>query len=149
MNVMSETSPTPLQNFQCPKCDADVLTDWACCPKCGQWLKAEGPFSYRVAGWLAVAVAFVAATALLAKASQETATVFAVIFGLPLCYTFGKAVFFRATGRPLTYKQLGVTSFKAFLVNVILFVVVPFLIGLALIVLMFIVCFGAMATGQF
>jgi|GEM_PF-4001182 len=146
---MTEHSPEPLRDFQCPKCDADVQADWACCPKCGQWLKADGPFTYRVLGWLAIAVAFVAMTALFAQTSPETAMVFAVIFGLPLCYTFGKAVWFRLTGKPLTYRQLGVTSFKAFLVNAVLFVVVPFLIGLALIVLMFIVCFGAIATGKF
>ncbi|MDX1966107.1 MAG: hypothetical protein SFV23_02945 [Planctomycetaceae bacterium] len=142
------SAPTPIEDFQCPKCDAEVQADWACCPKCGTWLRSDGPFSYRVLAWLAVAVAFVSATALLSRNSPETATVFAVIFGLPLCYTFGKAVWFRATGRPLTYRDLGLTSVRAFAVNAGLFIVLPTVVGVALVVLMFAVCVGALATGQ-
>lgn len=146
---MTDPAPTPIADFQCPKCDATVSGDWACCPKCGLWLRPDGPFVYRLLMWLGLLIALVSATTLLSRVSPEQALVFAVIFGLPLCYTFGKAVWFRLTGKPLTYRALGATTLKAFAVNIGLFVLLPLTVGVAAFVLLFAICLGAMATGQF
>jgi hypothetical protein len=132
--------PTPLQNFQCPQCNTDVQPDWACCPKCGYWLKPEGPLAWRLVAWAFVLAAFVLGVTLIARHDRDTALGFGVLFGLPLCYVLGKAIVYRFQGRPLTYGQLAVTSLKAFGVAIVL----PWLIGVALVVLLCILCFGAM-----
>lgn len=145
---MAETEPTPIADFQCHKCDANVRADWSCCPQCGTWLRPDGPFTYRLLMWFGLLIGLVSITWLLSRVSPEQALVFALIFGLPLCYTFGKAVWFRLTGKPLTYGQLGSTTIRAFFVNVGMFVVLPMMIGIAAFILLFAVCLGAMATGQ-
>lgn len=134
------TPPTPLQDFQCPRCGNDVHTDWTCCPKCGFWLKREGPLMLRLAAWGLVLSAFVLAISLIARHDRDGAIVFGVMFGLPLAYVLGKAILFRMQGRPLTYQQLVATSFKAIGVAVVL----PWLIGASLLILLCVLCFGAL-----
>lgn len=138
------SDPLPLQDFQCPECQTDVQADWACCPKCGYWLKPEGPLKWRIAAWLLVLGAFVVAVTLIARHNVDTALGFGVFFGAPLCYVLGKAIIYRLNGRPLTYRQLAITSFRAFGVAVVL----PWLIGVALVVLLCVLCFGAMGVAM-
>lgn len=136
--------PTPLQDFQCPQCNSDVQADWTCCPKCGYWLKAEGPLAWRLVAWAVALAAFVLGVTLIARHDLDTGLAFGVLFGVPLCYVLGKAIVFRFQGRPLTYRQLAITSLKAFGVAVVL----PWLIGVALVVLLCVVCFGALGVGM-
>jgi hypothetical protein len=134
--------PLPLENFQCPQCQADVHADWTCCPKCGYWLKPEGPLTWRLVAWALVLGFYVVGVTLIARHDLDTAIGFGVLFGIPLCYVLGKAIIFRMNGRPLTYRQLAITSLKAFGIAV----VVPWLIGVALVLLLCVLCFGALGV---
>ncbi|MDZ4688762.1 MAG: hypothetical protein SH850_27120 [Planctomycetaceae bacterium] len=138
------SDPTPLQNFQCPQCSADVQADWACCPKCGRWLKAEGPLAWRLVAWAVVLTAFVLAVTLIARDNRDAGLAFGVLFGLPLAYVLGKAILYRMQGRPLTYGQLAMTSLRAFGAAIVL----PWIVGVALVVLLCVLCFGVMGIAM-
>lgn len=141
--------PTPLQEFCCPGCDAPVDEKWVACPKCGTPLKPADDLLVRSAIWIALLAAYVFATLLIYKEDQRAAITFGVLCGLPLVYLFGKAVLFRLRGRPLTWKELGWTSFRVAVVGVLMTVVLPMIIGLAMIVLLFAVCGTMILRGQF
>jgi hypothetical protein len=139
----------PIQQFLCPGCSHEVQEQWVACPVCGLRLKPATELLPRIVAWGGVLIAFVSAVLLIARHDQDAAAGFAVVTGLPLCYIFGKAVLFRLQGQPLTWKQLGQTSVRTFLVGFGLLVVAPALIGAALIILLLAVCGGMLLTGRF
>lgn len=141
--------PTPLKEFCCPGCDAPVDEKWVACPKCGTQLKPADDLFVRSAIWIFLLASYVFATLLIYEENQQAAITFGVLCGLPLVYLFGKAVLFRLRGRPLTWKELGWTSFRLALVGVFMTVVLPTIIGVAMIVLLFAVCGTMMLGGKF
>jgi hypothetical protein len=140
------SDPAPLKEFCCPSCNTPLDETWVSCPICGFRVKPADDLLVRAIAWSVVLAAFVLATLLIYKNDAEGAVAFGVLFGLPLVYIFGKAVLFRLRGRPMTWKDLGWTSFRVAVVGVALTVVLPLLIGLAAVVLLFAVC-GAMMLG--
>jgi hypothetical protein len=144
---MSE--PGSLREFCCPGCDAPIDEQWVACPKCGTRLRPADDLFVRSAIWIMLLGAYVFATLLIYKEDRQAGITFGVLCGLPLVYLFGKAVLFRLRGRPLTWKELGWTSFRVALVGVFVTVVLPMIIGMAMIVLLFAVCGTMMLRGQF
>lgn len=138
------TEPIPVTEFCCPSCLVAVQEEWVSCPKCGQRLKPGGDLVPRALGWSAALAAFVLAVVLIYPNNPEGAIGFAVIFGLPLCYIFGKAVMFRMSGRPLTWHDLGMTTLRTALVTIGLVIVLPVVIGMAAVLLLLAVCSGMM-----
>jgi len=140
---------TQIQQFLCPKCNAEVREEWVACPACGLRLKPGGDLLPRSLAWAGVLAAYVSAVILIARYDHDVAHAFMLLVGLPLCYIFGKAVLFRVRGKPLTWKELGATSARTFVVGLGVTVVLPVVIGMAMVVLLFAVCVGAMAIGKF
>jgi hypothetical protein len=146
---MTKPDHAPLDQFLCPQCDREVDEQWVACPACGLRLKPHTELMPRIVAWGAALLAYVWAVTLLMEHQPDAVWPFAILVGLPLCYIFGKAVVFRIRGKPLTWKQLGWTSLRTAVVSLGLMIVLPVLIGAALVVLLLVVCAGAMATGQF
>src|SRR5690242_6974866 len=142
-------APTPLREFHCPGCEAPVDEKWVACPNCGMQLKPADDLLVRSAMWIFLLAAYVFATLLIYKEDRQAGITFGVLCGLPLVYLFGKAVLFRLRGRPLTWKELGWTSFRVALVGVFVTVVLPVIIGVAMVVLLFAVCGMMMLGGKF
>jgi len=140
---------SPIDQFVCPQCNHEVREEWVSCPVCGLRLKPGGDLVPRAIAWAAVLASYVWGVTLLYRHDRDQALAFAVLVGLPLCYIFGKAVIFRIQGKPLTWKQLGRTSARTALVSLGLLIVAPVLLGLAVVLLLFVVCGGLMMTGQF
>lgn len=124
----------------CPHCQHEVQAEWISCPSCGLQLKPAGDILPRAAVWLLILTAYLWATVSLWRKSPAEGQGFAVLFGLPLCYTFGKAVLFRLMGRPLSWNELGATSFRVFVLGFLVMVVAPFVIGAAFVLLLLAVC---------
>lgn len=136
--------PTPVTEFCCPNCLVAVQEAWVACPQCGLRLKPGGDLVPRAIAWSATLVAFVLAVALIYPHDESAAITFGVIFGLPLCYIFGKAVMFRLSGRPLNWHDLGMTTLRTALVTIGLVIVLPVVIGMAAVLLLLAVCSGMM-----
>jgi hypothetical protein len=136
--AMSE--PTPIVDFFCPRCQAVTQPDWIVCPKCGLQLRPGTDLLSRIAMWGMIFAAYVGAVVLIAKHDQDSASGFGILVGLPLCYIFGKAVIFRLSGRPLTWRHLGMTTLRTVLVSIGLLVVLPVIIGVEAILLLLAVC---------
>ncbi len=140
--------PTPITEFCCPQCLVTVQEEWVACPKCGQRLKPGGDLLRRGFIWSATLAAFVLAIVLIYPENPDAAVGFGVIFGLPLCYIFGKAVMFRLSGRPLTWHDLGMTTLRTALVTLGLVIVLPVVIGMAAVLLLLAVCSGMMVMSR-
>lgn len=140
--------PTPITEFCCPRCSTATQDNWVSCPKCGQRLKPGGDLVPRILAWSMTLAAFVSAVALIAQHDRDSAIGFGVIFGLPLCYIFGKAVMFRWSGKPLNWHDLGMTTLRTALVTIGLVIVLPVVIGMAAVILLLAVCSGMMVLGR-
>lgn len=136
--------PTPVTEFCCPRCLIATQEAWVACPQCGYRLKPGGDLIPRALAWSAALLAFVFAVVLISQHDRDAALGFGVIFGLPLCYIFGKAVMFRLSGRPLNWQDLGMTTLRTALVTIGLVVVLPVMIGMAAILLLLAACSGMM-----
>jgi hypothetical protein len=143
------TKPTPLTEFYCPGCQRAVQEAWVACPVCGQRLKPPSDFWQRAAVWSFVLGGFVLGVLLIARQDRDAGVGFGILFGFPLAYVFGKAVYFRMSGRPLTWRELGWTSMRTGLVSIGTMVVLPILIGVAALLLLFAVCGLAIVQGKF
>jgi hypothetical protein len=137
-----------LDQFLCPQCAAEVQEQWVACPGCGLRLKPHTDLLPRIALWGGIFLSFVWVLTLMLRHEPAQAGWFALLAGLPLCYIFGKAVVFRLRGKPLTWQQLGWTSVRTVVVSFGLMVVLPIVIGVALVLLLLAVCTVAMGTGQ-
>jgi hypothetical protein len=140
---------SPVQQFLCPQCSAEVREEWVACPACGLRLKPHSELLPRAIAWGAVLAAYVWVVTQVYQHDRDTGLGLAVLAGLPLCYIFGKAVLFRIQGKPLTWQQLGWTSLRTAAVSLMVMVVAPVLLGLAVVLLLFVVCGGLMMTGKF
>lgn len=132
--------PLPIQDFFCPRCKAEVHEQWKACPECGLALRPANDLLVRAALWSGLLAGFVILSLLVYRENPNNVPYVVVFFGLPLAYLFGKAVLFRIQGRPLTWKDLGWTSFRVAVVGMFLTIVLPALIGMAALVLLFVVC---------
>lgn len=141
------TNPTPLTEFFCPGCQRAVQNEWVACPACGQPLKPPSDFWKRAAVWAMVLGGFVLGVTLIALNDRDAGVGFGILFGLPLAYVFGKAVLFRFSGRPLTWRELGLTSLRTAAVSFGTMVVLPILIGVAVLVMFFAICGVAILRG--
>jgi hypothetical protein len=127
----------PVETLPCPQCQSTVRPEWYVCPSCGLWLKPlKNTLATRTAMWVFVVAAYATVVAVIDPLHSGETLAFALLAGAPLAYVFGKAVLFRLRGRPLTWTDLGQTSYRAFWVAFML----PFGIGGALLILGFAVC---------
>ncbi len=90
---------------------------------------------------------FVLGVTLITLNDRDAGVGFGMLFGLPLAYVFGKAVLFRFHGRPLTWRELGLTSLRTAAVSFGTMVVLPILIGVAVLVMFFAICGVAIIRG--
>ena len=126
----------------CPQCGADLKWRWFTCPQCGYRLKSGKELLYRAAGWLGVLMAFVTGLTVISKYDTNTASAVGALLGFPLAYVFGKAVVFRLSGSPMSWPQLRNTSLRAIVTAIAVMVVLPVVIGIALLIFLFAVCSG-------
>lgn len=142
------TNPTPLTEFLCPGCECTVQREWVACPACGARLKPASDFWTRAAVWAMVLGGYVLGVTLITLKDRDAGIGFGLLFGLPLAYLFGKAVIFRISGRPLTWRELGLSSLRTVLVTIGLMVILPLAVGLAALLLLFAICGGMAAMGR-
>ncbi len=128
----------------CPGCHKELEANWVVCPHCGLRLKPANDLLVRSLMWLAVLTAFTVLIAVIGTHDRDAASGLGFLFGLPLAYVFGKAVVFRLAGTPLTWNQLWNTSFRAGMMTFLMLVVVPMVLGVALLIFLFIACSGIM-----
>lgn len=91
---------------------------------------------------------YVLGVTLITLKDRDAGIGFGLLFGLPLAYLFGKAVIFRISGRPLTWRELGLSSLRTVLVTIGLMVILPLAVGLAALLLLFAICGGMAAMGR-
>ena len=132
----------------CPGCQKAVEAEWMVCPHCGIRLKSGNDLVTRSFQWLGVLLVFVAGQVAISLYDPNLAGVYGLLLGLPLTYAFGRAVLARMHGVPLTWRQLRATTLRAAAMTFVLLVVVPIVIGVALLLLAFAICAGALPMGR-
>lgn len=131
----------PTQSLpDCPKCGKSLDASWMVCPYCGLRLKLTESVVVRAIIWSLVIFAFVSVDIVLSRSDDGFATWFSILVGLPLAYTFGKALIFRLRGKPLTFSQLGIVSIRVAFYTFIVTVVAPVVLGVALILCFLAIC---------
>lgn len=145
---MNEPIQPPALPHSCPGCRKVLQPDWVVCPFCGLRLRPGDDLLWRSVTWLAVLVAFVVGISKISEHDPDAAAGLGMIVGLPLAYVFGKAVLFRLRGSPLTWSQLWHTGFKAGMMTVLMLVVIPMVIGVALLLFAFVACGVMMGLGR-
>lgn len=132
----------------CPRCRKDLDANWLVCPYCGLRLKPGNDLLLRSLVWLGVLLTFVLTVTVISQRDPDAAAGLGMVFGIPLAYVFGKAVLFRLQGTPLTWSQLQNTSFRAATVTFLLLVVVPVVLGVALLLFAFVACGVMLGMGR-
>jgi len=140
--------PTELAANHCRFCKAAVEANWMVCPHCGLRQKSGDDLVTRSFQWLAVLIVFAAGQALVSRYQPLLAASYGLLLGLPLTIAFCIAVIYRLQGVPLTWRQLRATTLRAAALTFVLLVVVPIVIGVALLLLAFAICAGAFQMGQ-
>jgi hypothetical protein len=108
-------------------------------------LKPGNDLVIRSFVWLAVLLAFTLGQLAVSAYAPNLSVAYGLLLGLPMLFAFGKAVLFRIKGPPLTWYQLRNIALRATAYTFVLLVVVPIVIGVigvALLLLAFVVCFG-------
>ena len=124
----------------CPGCEKALEPNWFVCPHCGLRVKPGNDFIARSLLWTAVLLAFVMMVLYIAKHDEAAASGFAAVIGIPLAYVFGKAILFRLMGKPLSWQQLRRTTIRVGMITFIYAVVIPTIIGIAMLLLLFAIC---------
>ncbi len=139
--------PSEIASNYCPGCQTGVETGWMVCPHCGLRLKRGNDLVTRSFQWLAVLVVFATGQALVSWFDPNLAAAYGLLLGLPLAIAFSIAAVRRIQGVPLTWRQLRTTTLRAAAFTFVLLVVVPIVIGVALLLLAFAICAGAFQMG--
>ena len=132
----------------CPGCRKDLDANWFVCPFCGLRLKPGNDLIMRSLTWLAILLGYVLTITLISQHDPDAAAGLGFLFGAPLAYVFGKAVLFRLQGTPLTWSQLRQTSFRAAMTTFLLVVVVPLVLGVALLIFALAACGVMLGAGR-
>lgn len=112
------------------------------CQFCGTRLKPGNDLVVRSFAWLAVLLAFALGQVAVSLYGRDAAVAYGLLLGLPMVYVFGKAVWFRIQGTPLTWSQLRKTAVRSAALTFVLLVVGPIVIGVTLLIFAFAVCAG-------
>ncbi len=134
--------PTEPHSTTCPGCAETVEATWMVCQFCGTRLKPGNDLVIRSFAWLAVLLAFALGQVAVSAYAPDVAVAYGLLLGLPMVYVFGKAVWFRIQGTPLTWSQLRKTAVRSAAWTFVLLVVVPIVIGVTLLIFAFAVCAG-------
>ena len=136
------TKPTEPHSMTCPGCAETVEATWMVCQFCGTRLKPGNDLVVRSFAWLAVLLAFALGQVAVSLYGRDAAVAYGLLLGLPMVYVFGKAVWFRIQGTPLTWSQLRKTAVRSAALTFVLLVVGPIVIGVTLLIFAFAVCAG-------
>jgi uncharacterized paraquat-inducible protein A len=122
----------------CPGCQHEIKESWNSCRYCGYRLNRQRDLNTHAVGWAIVLVLFLVGLAATSQVDPLIGAGFFVLAGIPLGFTFIRAVFYRAAGSPLSGDQLQTTALRTALVVFIVVIGVP----LAFLILAFVICAG-------